>query len=121
MRGTLRDGLAGILDSAKRLAQRLLFAPADQPAAPALRGRMRTAVVIAAPDERFSQAVFILRDEMLRESGVSRAALLEQAERAAEEACSAALPRQRRRLRPGIFFLLGCAAALALLGLLGLL
>ena len=38
-----------------------------------------------------------------------------------EEACAAALPRQRRRLRPGIFFLLGCAAALALLGLLGLL
>ncbi len=121
MRGTLRDGLAGILTSVGRLAQRLLFAPSDLPAVPALRGKMRTAVVIPAPDERFAQAVFILRDEPLRESGVSRAALLEQAAQAAEEACAAALPRQRRRLRPGIFFLLGCAAALALLGLLGLL
>ena len=121
MRGAILDGLAGILYATGRLTRRLLFAPADQSAAPALRGRMRTAVVIPAPDERFAQAIFVLRDEPLRESGVSRAALLQQAALAAEDACAAALPKNRRRLRPGVVFLLGCLAALTFLRLLGLL
>ena len=121
MRGAILDGLAGIQYAAGRLMRRLLFAPADRPAAPALRGRMRTAVVITAPDERFAQAIYVLRDEPLRESGVSRAALLKEAAYAAEETCAAALPQNRRRLRPGVVFLLGCLAALAALRVFGLL
>ena len=121
MKSNLRDGFAAALRSVRRAAETLLFRPPMQPTAPVLRGKMRTAVVISAPDERFSEAVFVLRDEPLRQSGVSRMALLQQAAAAAEDYTAAALPQSRRLLRPGVVFLLGATAALVFLRLVGLL
>ena len=36
---------------------------------PRLRGKLRRAVVVPTPDPMFSEAVFILRDEKLRDPG----------------------------------------------------
>ena len=112
MIGALRGRLGCALRRLGRLAASLLFVPELPAAPPALRGKMRTAVVIASPDEHFSEAVFVLRDEPFRSGGVSRAALLEQAKAAAEDYSAAALPGRGRRLRPLAAFLLGVLAAL---------
>ena len=89
---------------------------------PRLRGRLRRAVVVPTPDPLFSEAVFILRDEKLREPGVSRDELLRQAARAAESYTGDALPgMERMSLRPLAAFLLGAACALATVWVLGLL
>ncbi len=91
-------------------------------ATPRLRGKMRRAVVVPTPDPFFSEAVFILRDESLREPGLSREELLRQATHAAEGYTEAALPpRERVSLRPGAAFLLGSALTLLLLWAIGLL
>lgn len=80
---------------------------------PRLRGKMRRVVVVPTPDPMFSEAVFILRDEALREPGVSRDELLRQAERAAESYTEGALPgMERLSLRPLAAFLLGAAVTL---------
>lgn len=87
-----------------------------------LRGKLRRAVVVPTPDPIFSEAVFILRDEKLREPGVSRDELLRQAARAAESYTEDALPgMERASLRPWAAFLLGAACALAALWALGVL
>lgn len=99
----------------------LLLFRRDGAAPPALRGNMRRAVAVAVRDPRFSEAVFILRQEAFRDSGVSCSELLEQARIAAEEETAAMLPPARRHLRPGLVFLLGFFAALLGLRLLGLL
>ena len=89
---------------------------------PRLRGKLRRAVVVPTPDPMFSEAVFILRDEKLRETGVSRDELLRQAARAAESFTEDALPgTERMSLRPFAAFLLGAACALAAVWALGLL
>jgi len=89
---------------------------------PRLRGKMRRAVVVPSPDALFSEAVFILRDELLREPGLNREELLRQAARAAERCTADALPpRERPALRPTAAFLLGSALTLLLLWALGLL
>jgi hypothetical protein len=89
---------------------------------PHLRGKLRRAVVVPTPDPMFSEAVFILRDEVLREPGVSRDELLRQAARAAESYTEDALPPQERlSLRPAAAFLLGAACALLALWALGVL
>ena len=83
---------------------------------PRLRGKLRRAVVVPTPDPMFSEAVFILRDEALREPGVSREELLRQAARAAESYTEDALPgMERMSLRPLAAFLLGAAVTLAVL------
>jgi hypothetical protein len=70
----------------------------------------------------FSEAVFILRDEALREPGVSREELLRQAARAAESYTEDALPGMERvSLRPLAAFLLGAAVTLAVLWAVGML
>ena len=89
---------------------------------PRLRGKLRRAVVVPTPDPMFSEAVFILRDEALREPGVSRDELLRQAARAAERYTEDALPPpERLSLRPAAAFLLGASAALLALWALGVL
>ena len=89
---------------------------------PRLRGKLRRAVVVPTPDPMFSEAVFILRDEKLRDPGVSRDELLRQAARAAESFTEDALPgTERMSLRPFAAFLLGAACALAAAWALGLL
>ena len=86
---------------------------------PRLRGKLRRAVVVPTPDPMFSEAVFILRDEKLRDPGVSRDELLRQAARAAESFTEDALPgMERLSLRPFATFLLG--AAMTLLALWGM-
>lgn len=87
-----------------------------------LRGKMRQAVVVPTPDPMFSEAVFILRDEKLRETGVSRDELLRQAARAAESFTEDALPgMERMSLRPLAAFLLGAAVTLLVLWAAGIL
>ena len=89
---------------------------------PRLRGKLRRAVVVPTPDPMFSEAVFILRDEALREPGVSREELLRQAARAAESYTEDALPGMERvSLRPLAAFLLGAAVTLAVLWAVGML
>ena len=89
---------------------------------PRLRGKLRRAVVVQTPDPMFSEAVFILRDEALREPGVSREELLRQAARAAESYTEDALPgMERMSLRPLAAFLLGAAVTLAVLWAVGML
>ena len=89
---------------------------------PRLRGKLRRAVVVPTPDPMFSEAVFILRDEALRDPGVSRDELLRQAARAAESYTEDDLPAaEGMSLRPLAAFLLGAAFALAAVWALGLL
>ena len=89
---------------------------------PRLRGKLRRAVVVQTPDPMFSEAVFILRDEALREPGVSREELLRQAARAAESYTEDALPGMERvSLRPLAAFLRGAAVTLAVLWAVGML
>ena len=79
-------------------------------------------MVVPTPDPMFSEAVFILRDEALREPGVSREELLRQAARAAESYTEDALPgMERMSLRPLAAFLLGAAVTLAVLWAVGML
>ena len=106
-----------------RLSRRLLFRE-DAPgrAAPALRGVLRTAVVVKTPGEQFSEAVFVLRDDAAQPKGVSRAALLEQAKAAAAGYTEQSLPPRRAPLlRPAAAFVLGAAAALLAVWALGFL
>lgn len=113
-----RTGLRALGDGLRAL----LFPRPARRAAPALRlrGRLRQAVVVPTPDAVFSEAVFILRDEALREPGLDREALLREAARAAESYTESVLPaRERPGLRPAAAFLLGAAATLALLWALG--
>ena len=105
-----------------RLKALLTVRPARRLAPPRLRGKMRRAVVVPTPDELFSEAVFILRDDALRGPGLNREELLQQASRAAERYTEQALPeRERPALHPLAAFLLGAATALLLLWLLGFL
>ena len=93
-----------------------------RPLPPRLRGKLRRAVVVPTPDPLFSEAVFILRDEVLREPGVDREELLRQAARAAESCTEDALPgMERMSLRPLAAFLLGAAVTLAVLWAVGML
>ena len=106
-----------------RSACRLLFrAEAPGRAAPALRGVLRTAVVVKTPCAQFSEAVFVLRDEDAQPKGVSRTELLEQAKAAAAGYAEERLPPAKAPLlRPAAAFVLGAAAALLAVWALGLL
>ena len=88
----------------------------------ALRGTLRTAVVVKTPDARFSEALFVLREDSLHQKGITRQELLEQA-RAAAEGCTQELlpPGPAPMLHPAAAFLLGAAAAMLALWALGLL
>ena len=113
----LRGGLKSVLSPLRRL---LFREPADLPAPPPLRGRMRRAVVVPSPDAHFSEVVFLLQDELLREPGLNREELLREAARAAERYTAAELPPSPRpTLRPTAAFLLGGLGTLLLLWLVG--
>ena len=106
-----------------RLSRRLLFREqAAMRAGPALRGVLRTAVVVKSPGAPFSEAVFVLRDDAVQQKGVSRRELLEQArEAAAGYAAQSLPPASAPLLRPAAAFVLGAAAALLAVWLLGIL
>ena len=86
---------------------------------PLLRGNMHRAIILRTPDETFSEAVFILRDNFMQGEGVSRKELLRQAGEAASLYCG-----RRRRwelcVGPAAVFLLGAATAIFVIFLLGL-
>ena len=87
---------------------------------PVLRGNMRRAIVVRTPDDMFSEAVFILRDDY--DPGVSRGELLRQAKSAAEGHAQRALPPRRYTYLPPIaVFVLGASAAVLTLWLCGVL
>jgi len=112
-----RGSLAGFRE---RLRTLLRARPAPRRAPPRLRGKMRRAVVVPTPDEMFSEAVFILRDDALRGPGLNREELLLEAARAAERYTEHALPeREAPGLHPIAWFLLGVAAALVFVWALG--
>ena len=107
---------------AGRLKGLFVFRSPRRTLPPRLRGKLRRAVVVQTPDPMFSEAVFILRDEALREPGVSREELLRQAAHAAESYTEDALPgMERMNLRPLAAFLLGAAVTLAVLWAVGML
>lgn len=112
-----RGSLAGL---GERLRTLLRARPARRLAAPRLRGKMRRAIVVPTPDELFTEAVFILRDDALRGPGLNREELLLQATRAAERYTEQSLPeRERLDLHPIAWFLLGVAAALLFVWAIG--
>ena len=114
-----RGSLAGFRE---RLHALLRSRPAPRRAPPRLRGKMRRAIVVPTPDEMFSEAVFILRDDALRGPGLNREELLLEASRAAERYTEHALPeRESRGVYPIAWFLLGVAAALVTMWAIGFL
>ena len=112
-----RGSLAGF---GERLKSLLRTRPARTIAPPRRRGKMRRAVVVPTPDELFTEAVFILRDDALHSPGLNREELLHEAARAAERYTEHALPaREGPALHPIAWFLLGVAAALLTMWALG--
>jgi len=110
--------LRSLLQRVRRL---FVTRPPCRTVPPRLRGKLRRAVVVPTPDPMFSEAVFILRDEKLRDPGVSRDELLRQAARAAENFTEDALPgTERVSLRPFAAFLLGAAVMLLVLWGMGI-
>ncbi len=113
---------AGIRELGGRLRDLLTVRCGGRPAGSRLKGKLKRAVVVPTPDDLFSEAVFILRDEALRSPGRDRDELLREASRAAESFTGASLPEPERvALRPGAAFLLGAACALLAVWALGLL
>lgn len=83
-----------------------------------VKGLSRRVVVVKSPDSRiFEEAIFIIREDVLRSSGRSRSDILREAERVADGYVKAHLKPERRgrRLRikkPSLPLILGvCAAA----------
>ena len=107
----------------QRISRRLLFRRGrGGESAPALRGTLRTAVVVKTPDTQFSEAVFVLRGDAVQQKGVTRDELLEEAKAAAAGCAERMLPpRGAPVLRPAAAFLLGAAAALLAMWALGIL
>ena len=90
--------------------------------APVIRGNMRQAVVVPAPDSLFTEAVFILKDSALRDSTVSGAELLRQAKEATVGYTVRQLPERRKAaIPPAALFISGAAAAVLILWGIGLL
>ena len=106
-----------------RLSRRLFLCSArPERNAPALRGVLRTAIIVQTPGTPFSEAVYILRADAVQQKGVSRAELLEQAREAAAGHAQETLPyASAPMLRPSAAFILGAAASLLALWALGLL
>lgn len=91
---------------------------------PVLRGSMHRVLVLRPPDKRFTEAIFILRDDYFQTPGLSRQALLRQAKDAAEDYLDAAAPAGGGiSLLPSATsaFALGAACAILALWLAGLL
>lgn len=81
-----------------------------------VKGVSRRVVVVDAPDRRFEQAIFIVRDGAAGE-GVSASALVEEARRAARDD---AVPGRPRRVRYWLCALAGAALGASAVGLLWL-
>ena len=119
MSARLGERLRGMLRSVGSLFRMPYMGTAPE-SRPVLRGNMRRAIVVKTPDDMFSEAVFILRDDY--DPGVSRGELLRQAKSAAEGHAQRALPPRRHTyLPPMAVFVLGASAAVLTLWLCGVL
>lgn len=79
-----------------------------------VKGISKQVIVVHSPDPKlFEQAIFILREDAVKE-GVSEEALL-------KEARSAAVTGESRSLRKGLLYLLSGAAGAAVTGMVWLL
>ena len=75
-----------------------------------VEGISRRVIVVDSPDPRvFDQAIFILRNDVLEEDGVSSRQLVDQAVRIAKSytRCQGLPPPKRHRLTPAIAAMLG--------------
>lgn len=74
-----------------------------------VKGISRRVIVVDSPDPRvFDQAIFILRNDILSEDGVSSRQLVNQAVRIAKSYTrSQGLPPKRHRITPAIAAMLG--------------
>ncbi len=81
-----------------------------------MKGCMRNMIVVKPPDPRFTEALFILRDDYFQNTALSRGELLRQARSAAGDCARSIAPPVRRRF-PLYAALLtaGAGAALVLL------
>ena len=88
-----------------------------------VKGISRRVIVVESPDPRvFDQAIFILRNDILSEDGVSSRQLVDQAVRIAKSYARThgSVPPRRPRITPWISALLG-GAAIGLVWLLAVL
>ena len=88
-----------------------------------VKGISRRVIVVESPDPRvFDQAIFILRNDILSEDGVSSRQLVDQAVRIAKSYARThgSVPPRRLRITPWISALLG-GAAIGLVWLLAVL
>lgn len=76
-----------------------------------VKGISRRVIVVDSPDPRvFDQAIFILRNDVLGQEGVSSRQLVDQAVRVAKSYTrSQGLPPPKRRITPLVAALLGSA------------
>ena len=75
-----------------------------------VKGISRRVIVVDSPDPRvFDQAIFLLRNDVLEEDGVSSRQLVDQAVRIAKSytRCQGLPPPKRHRLTPAIAAMLG--------------
>lgn len=75
-----------------------------------VKGISRRVIVVESPDPRvFDQAIFILRNDILSEDGVSSRQLVDQAVRIAKSytRSQGLLPPKRHRMTPAIAAMLG--------------
>lgn len=88
-----------------------------------IRGTAGNAIIVKSPDtEYFKEAIFILREDALTRSGVSRKQILRDAKRAAGAYTASRVPRRSRAPVPQwLCFLLGAATCLAVQWLVTLL
>ena len=83
-----------------------------------MKGTARRVVVVKSPDPKiFEEAIFIVRDEFLRTSGVSSDDLLKEATRAADGYITATLGREERHKKEGVVGWFYAAAGAAITGL----
>ena len=112
MMGRLRERAAALLSRLRRPRR-------EKPRGPALRGRARNVIVVKPRDSRFSEAIFVLRDDYFADRDANREELLRQAREAARAETGNVLPPgPRLPLWPAAALLLGAVLILKLTGVI---
>lgn len=118
MTGRIRRSIIDMFSALSARRERRT-APRRDIASGAVRGNMRSVIVVHPAGGIFAEAVFVLRDDYMRTPGVSREALLLQAREAAEEYTRRSVPDNGRGHIPvwaiAAVILAACAAAAYLL------
>ena len=113
------------MSSRLRSCVKALFRPYREPEKlqrPVLKGTMRRAIVVSSPDERFTEAVFIMKDSIFREQGVTASEVVTEAREAAADCTERMCGRRKSApMSHAAVFLSGAAAAILALWAAGLL